>query len=392
MIRLALRTLRFRKGAFTAAFIAMFLGSAIVMGCGGLMETGIRTAVPPQQLAGADIVVAGDQRYDVPGDDDSTILLERVRVDSELTDTISALPGVQETEEHIFEGEPPANTVDAIGVVAGPDADLSELREQIDAELDGTTAVTLVGDKRGLAQLPEAQAKSEDIISLAGVFGGLAIMVSMFGVASMLALSIQQRRREMALLRAVGSTPGQLRRMVLGETLVLAAIATSLAYFPGRLLGRFIFDRMSDSGVVTSGVEFHQGWIPTVSAIGASVIAAVGGALVAGRRAAATRPVQALAEVSLEGRLLGFWRVFFALLFIAGGVALGIVTVTVMSGPLAASTAGPAVILWAIGLALLSPALTKVMTVVLQWPLRAVSGLSGRLAVLNARARTARTA
>ena len=51
MLGLALRTLRFRKGGFVASFVALFFGATIVMICGGLMETGIRTDVPPQRMA-----------------------------------------------------------------------------------------------------------------------------------------------------------------------------------------------------------------------------------------------------------------------------------------------------------------------------------------------------
>ncbi|WP_203453734.1 FtsX-like permease family protein [Jiangella aurantiaca] len=375
-----------------AAFVAMVLGAAIVMACGGLMETGIRTAVPPQQLAGADVVVAGEQRYDIPRTDELAVLPERVRVDDDLVATVAAVDGVATADGRVLDEPAPSGTVDAIAVTAAPGVSAGELRGRIDAALDGTATTTLTGDDRGLAELHEARASSEDLISLAGVFGGWATMVSMFGVASMLALSIQQRGRELALLRATGATPGQLRRMVLGETLPLSVVATALALIPGRYLGEFLFQRMTDAGVVPAGVEFRQGWIPVVTAVGAALIAAVGGALIAGRRAAAVRPVQALAEADLDARTMSPWRWLFGLLALSGGIALGVVTVTVMSGPLTSSTAGPAVFLWAIGLALLSPALTRAMTAGLQWPVRAVAGVSGHLAVLNARGRTARTA
>lgn len=208
MLQLALRTLRFRVGTFVAAFLAMFFAAAIVMACGGLIETGIRTAVPPHQLASADIVVAGNQEYDAPGGDpdEPAILPERVRIDAGLEDTISDLPGVQDTTTYVFDGDPPPGTVDAIGVVTEPGANLSEVRERIDADLDGT-ATTLVGDQRGQVELREAKGTSVNIVALAGVFTAFAFMVSIFGVASMLALSISQRQQELALLRAIGSTP-----------------------------------------------------------------------------------------------------------------------------------------------------------------------------------------
>ncbi|MFD1052578.1 hypothetical protein ACFQ1S_46790, partial [Kibdelosporangium lantanae] len=75
MLRLTLRTLRYRKGGFIATFLALMLGAMVVMACGGLMETGVRMAIPTQRFAGADIVVTGDRSHDLtpsPGrsDDD----------------------------------------------------------------------------------------------------------------------------------------------------------------------------------------------------------------------------------------------------------------------------------------------------------------------------------
>lgn len=393
MLTLTLRTLRFRAGMFTAAFVAMFCAAAIVMACGGLIETGIRTAVPPDQLKSADIVVAGDQEYhDSGGDpDEPPILPERVRIDAGLEATIAALPGVQDTDSRVFEGTAPAGTVDAIGVMAEEGTDLDHLRERIDAELDDRT-VTLVGDQRGQAELREAKASGVTVMALAGVLTAFALLVSIFGVASMLALSITQRQRDLALLRAVGSTPRQLRRMIVRETLVLSLVATALAFGPGQLLGRWVFDQLTERGIAADGVVFHQGWIPTVAAMAVAILAALAGALGAGRRAARVKPTQALAEVSVEGRLIGAGRLVLGLVFLAGGTAMTLITIVVMSGPLTPATGAPAVLLLAIGLALLAPVLAKVTTFVVQWPVRALGGVTGQLAVLNARGRSARMA
>ncbi|MEU8118849.1 hypothetical protein AB0C21_09070 [Spirillospora sp. NPDC049024] len=96
MLRLALRTLRFRKGGLAASFAALFLGVLIVTACGGLMETGIRADAPPRRLAGAPVVVTGDQSYRVPksGDAEHVTLPERVRLAPELVDAVRAVPGV----------------------------------------------------------------------------------------------------------------------------------------------------------------------------------------------------------------------------------------------------------------------------------------------------------
>jgi putative ABC transport system permease protein len=216
--------------------------------------------------------------------------------------------------------------------------------------------------------------------------------VSIFGVASMLALSIGQRRQDLALLRAVGATPRQLRRLILRETLLLSLLATALAYFPGRFLGEFVFDRLADRGIAADGVVFQQGWLPAVAATVVAVLAAVAGALGAGRRASRIKPAQALTEVSVEGKLIGGGRMLLAVLFLTAGIALTIVTIGVISGPLTPATAAPAVILLAIGFALLAPVLTKATTFAVQWPVRALGGVTGQLAVLNARGRSGRMA
>lgn len=398
MMQLALRTLRYRTGTFVAAFLAMFFAAVILMATGGLIETGIRAAAPPRELAAADVVVAGDQTHRAPGgdEDEPAILPERVRVDAGLESTLSALPGVADTETYVFEGTPPAGTVDAIGVVADPGTDVDELRERIDAELGGagpgSETVTLVGDERGRAELREATATSVNVVSLAGVFSAFALLVSVFGVASMLGLSISQRQKELALLRAIGATPRQVRRLVLRETLVLSVVATAAAIVPGQVVGRFVFDLLANLGIATAGVTFHQGWIPSVAAMAVAILAAVGGAMGAGRRAARVKPSQALAEAALDGKAVSGWRVLGGLLFVAAGIGLTIVTVAVMSGPLAPATAAPAVIAFTIGTALLAPVLARVMILLLQAPVRALGGLTGDLAVLNARGRTGRLA
>src|SRR5262249_12831968 len=98
--------------------------------------------------------------------------------------------------------------VEAIGVLAAPGVDIARLR----AAAPG--ARVLAGDARGQAEYPELQNTRQTLIPVTAAFGGLALFIAMFVVASTLGLSIQQREREIALLRAVAATPGQIRRMI----------------------------------------------------------------------------------------------------------------------------------------------------------------------------------
>ncbi|MFG2084769.1 FtsX-like permease family protein [Spirillospora sp. NPDC048824] len=492
MFRLALRTLRFRKGGFAASFAALFLGVVIVTACGGLMESGIRTEVHPERLAAAPVVVAGDQSYRVPNSEDAerVTLPERVRLDPDLVSAVRAVPGVagavpdvsfpvavlrsrdgtplplgERPAGHAWSSAPlapytlkagrapgaegevvldgrlaasagvgPGGTVglvvggaaerfrvvglasgrsalppgvflsdpdvqriaprriDALGVFPVQGTGAGELRGRVAHALAGRGVTVSTGLDRGRAEFPDVRPAGETLIVLAAVFGGLAIMVVVFVVASTLGLSLQQRRREMAMLRIVGATPGQLRRLVLGETFVLAVLAAALARLPGAFPGRLLFDRLTAQDVVPSEIVFRQGWIPPAAGAGVGLLTAVVAAFVAARGAATARPAETLTEAALPDRPLGRVRVACALVCLAGATALALVTAIVIPGPVAASTAGPAAMLWAAGLALLAPRIAPILLAPLRPVLRALTGNAGRLAVLNVRARRIRTA
>jgi putative ABC transport system permease protein len=478
MFRIALRTLRFRKGAFVATFLAMTFGAMLVLACGGLMETGIRSEVPAKRLANTQLVLTGSQKWELPKEDpsdpeedtESAFLPERVRLSDDLVGEIADVPGVAAvvgdvtvpalvngasvdahgwssaslTPVRLVSGAEPGpgevvlgqgagtavgsrvslvvrgtaqtftvsglvpgqsaffsddqvsrlaghpGTVDLIGVRTTAGADLGAVADRIGKLAPGTTLLT--GDERGLAEYPDSAKAGENLIVLAAVFGGLATMVMLFVVSTTLGLSIQQRQRELALLRAVGTTPRQMRRMVIGEALVISVVATALGCVLGGVFGRWLFDQLASHGVVPSAMAHHSGWIPMVVAIGAGLIGSFFGALIAGRRAARTRPTEALTDAAIQRRWLSWVRVVFATLAFGGGLALFIVTIAVMTGPIAASTAGPSVMLWATALALVSPGITKVVLAVLRWPVRAFSGTAGYLATLSTKTRAVRVA
>jgi putative ABC transport system permease protein len=96
MIMLALASLRHRVAASLATFIAVLLGSAILIACGGLFETAIRLDAPPQRLAGAPVVITGPSGFALPDQESETVAYaERSGVDAGLAAKIAAIPGVE---------------------------------------------------------------------------------------------------------------------------------------------------------------------------------------------------------------------------------------------------------------------------------------------------------
>ena len=70
------------------------------------------------------------------------------------------------------------------------------------------------------------------LIAIFGALGGIAGAVALFVVAGTFALAIAQRRRETAVLRALGATPRQVRRLIAGEALLVSLVAARSACSP----------------------------------------------------------------------------------------------------------------------------------------------------------------
>src|SRR5262249_9377951 len=112
--------------------------------------------------------------------------------------------------------------VDAIGVLAAPGFDAGRLLAAADSAAGG--AQVLTGDARGAAEYPELELARTTLIPVTAAFGGLAVFIAIFVVASTLGLSIQQRERDIALLRAGAVTPGRIRRVIAWEARIVGRV------------------------------------------------------------------------------------------------------------------------------------------------------------------------
>ena len=83
--------------------------------------------------------------------------------------------------------------------------------------------------------------------AVAGLLG-LAIVIALTGISSTLTLSVIERTRESALLRALGLTRGQLRRMLLSEALLMGLLAAVLGGALGIGFGAALMDAFRNSG------------------------------------------------------------------------------------------------------------------------------------------------
>lgn len=241
----------------------------------------------------------------------------------------------------------------------------------------------LIGAFATLAQTGAGDVSADDAETLrimGIVVGGWGSAIVLFSVASTLGITVRQRAEEIGLLRVVGATPRQARRLVLAEAAAVTGVAAVLGALVAWPAGFVLLALLRNGGVVSDTVEYGGG--PAASAVTVALVALTGlvAAAVTARRTTSEPATLALAEARSGAGRMRWWRVLLGLLLVGYGVAMAVVTITVTahdSDPYAAmSTSGSSSILVGIGLATLSPAL-------LRWLSSACAPAVGRTGVVG---------
>ena len=151
-----------------------------------------------------------------------------------------------------------------------------------------------------LAKFPNAKAQTRQqfkdnqiggltsILNILYVLLALSVVVSFFGIVNTLILTVYERTRELGMLRAIGMTRRQVRRMIRHESVITALIGAALGIVLGLVLGGLLAYRVKEIVFV---IPWQQLVIFTIAAIIVGIVAAI----VPARRAARLDPLQAIA-------------------------------------------------------------------------------------------------
>ncbi|WP_436777771.1 FtsX-like permease family protein [Yinghuangia sp. YIM S09857] len=194
--------------------------------------------------------------------------------------------------------------------------------------------------------------------ALTGTAVGIAVFATGFVVASTFAFSVARRRRELALLRSVGATPGQVRRLVLREAFLLSVPAGLLGCFLGRSAAPELIDWLGEHELSPSWLTMRHVTWPYYTAFATGIAVALAGALVAARQAARVRPVEALRTAAVDDAESSRTRIVVGAVLLASAVAyLGFTAVVTPGEAIHRKHRTLAPMLVVPGVALLAPAL-----------------------------------
>jgi putative ABC transport system permease protein len=127
----------------------------------------------------------------------------------------------------------------------------------------------------------------KSILNVLYVLLALSVLVSLFGIVNTLVLTVFERTRELGMLRAIGMTRRQVRRMIRHESVITSLIGGVIGIILGLLLAALLIARVNE-------INFFTPWGQIVIFVLAAIIVGIIAAIFPARRAARLNPLQAL--------------------------------------------------------------------------------------------------
>ncbi|GLZ77707.1 ABC transporter permease [Actinorhabdospora filicis] len=264
-----------------------------------------------------------------------------------------------------------AKLADGVGVFGL----LTEDPSSVDAAATAivTDGAALSGDERAGFE-PESHLRTRWLgTQLLTAMTLLSAFSAVFVVASTFAFGVAQRRRELGLLRTVGATPGQVRRMLFGEALGVGAISAGAGVVLGLALAPVLGDLLVKAQLEPPDFAIRVvAWPLLVAGLTGMAVAFLG-VWSASRRAARVRPMEALREAAAENRPMTKGRWILGGLALAGGLGFVLLATGAESEDLLTFTMFGAMGL-IVGLTLWAPLVIPPVVRLVTWPFARTRG------------------
>jgi putative ABC transport system permease protein len=173
-------------------------------------------------------------------------------------------------------------------IKTAPGANVKAVQARINKLLDAQFPTVKSQDQQQYKDQVSSQVNQ--ILALVYALLSLSIIVSLFGIVNTLVLSIHERTRELGMMRAIGTSRRQVRRIVRYESLITSLIGGILGVVLGLLLGAMTTVALKSEGFTLQ--------VPVASIVVFLVLSGVAGVLAAippARRASRLDVLEALA-------------------------------------------------------------------------------------------------
>jgi putative ABC transport system permease protein len=276
----------------------------------------------------------------------------------------------------------------AIQVVATPGVSQGAVVANIRAALAGTDLEVITGAKATAEARDAAGAGLQFMNMFLMTFAIVALVVGSFVIYNTFSITVAQRTKENALLRAIGAKRKQVTRAVMLEALFTGVFASAVGVVAGigaaqglrLVLQAFSLELPSADTVVNSSTIV----ISMVTGIVVTLVAAY----LPARKAAKVAPIEALRDTAVERTKTSKARAAFGTLVTLAGVAF--ISQGLSNGEAGSVGLGAFVVF--VGIAVLGPVIAKPFARIVGAPLPRLRGMAGTLARENATRNPKRTA
>ncbi|MGV8966440.1 MAG: ABC transporter permease [Cellulomonas sp.] len=253
----------------------------------------------------------------------------------------------------------PDGMVSTISVYANPQVS--------EADLVADLAPVLVGQKAAAAEALTGEAmRAEARTDIEGqlgfvatfmlIFAGISLFVGAFIISNTFSMSVRERMREFALLRAIGASPTQVFASILTQAAVVGLAGSALGIAAGLGLVSLLRIGFEQVGMDLSGSIPLDTSTVVISLVIGTVVSVAAAALPA-RRAALTAPVEAMREATATEKSLRN-RTIAGVIVVVPGIA-GLITALVARESNGSTALGLGALALVIGALLLAPVIAK---------------------------------
>jgi putative ABC transport system permease protein len=140
-------------------------------------------------------------------------------------------------------------------LIIDTDGQSAEIEDAL-AAVVATNPLVTVKDQQALAD--EQRGPIDNLVLMIFALLALALVIASLGIVNTLALSMIERTREIGLLRAIGLSRRQLRRMITLESVVISVLGALLGVVCGIVFGVALMYALRDEGLKVISVPFGQ--------------------------------------------------------------------------------------------------------------------------------------
>ena len=209
-------------------------------------------------------------RFTVLGTYTDPILFTGITVTNEAADRLGVPPDPSVGVAKFAEGADPAAVQEAIRSAVEPNYPTVNVDSQTEFKANFEEQI-------------------DQILFIFYALGAVILIISLFGIVNVLALSVVERTREIGMLRAIGTTRPQMRAIVRYEAIITSFIGGILGIIVGG-----VFAWIITKALESQGFEFSVPIVPLIVILIVAIVAGVLAALLPARRAARLNPLDAL--------------------------------------------------------------------------------------------------